>query len=405
MGTAKMLDRVEVLTMRPAGYFGRFGGQFVGETLMPVIEELVEAYDNVRWTEKFQSDLAELSADFIGRPTPLYFARRLSEEAGGARIFIKREDLNHTGAHKINNAIGQALLAKHMCKKRVIAETGAGQHGVACATACALMGLQCEIYMGQVDVDRQQQNVARMNLLGAKVNVVHDGARTLKDAVSAAIQDWMTNVDDTYYLLGSIIGPHPFPQIVSDFQSVIGIECRRQILAKQAKLPDAVVACVGGGSNSIGIFSAFLEDPVRLYGVQAGGHDGFHSAPVLNGRPGVLHGTHSYFLQTRDGQVQEAESIAPGLDYPGVGPQHAHFRETGRVEYRAVSDQQALDATVRLSRTQGIIPALESAHAVHATVEIASSMTADQSVIVNLSGRGDKDLTTILDRLKHQGEA
>jgi tryptophan synthase beta chain len=399
-----MLTRTETSQTNYPGYFGPYGGQFVGETLMPALEELEDAYDKIGCDPDFVAELNNLLADFVGRPTPLLHAAKLSEHLDGPKIYIKREDLNHTGAHKINNALGQALLAKRMGKRRVIAETGAGQHGVACAAACALMDLTCEIYMGSVDVARQAANVDRMRLLGATVNSIEIGTRTLKDAVSAAIQDWMTNVGDTHYLLGSAIGPHPFPQIVRDFQSVIGSECRRQVLAKEGRLPDCIIACVGGGSNAIGMFSAFLDDPVRLVGAQAGGAGHGPAAPLLNGRPGVLHGTYSYLLQDAEGQILENDSIAPGLDYPGVGPQHALLRDRGRVEYFAVTDEAALDAFVLLSKTQGIIPALESAHAVAKAIDLAPAMGSDEIMIINLSGRGDKDLAIVTTLLRQREE-
>lgn len=384
------------------GYFGVFGGRFVGETLMPALEELEAAYDSISQDARFVAELNRLLVDFVGRPTPLLLAESLTAHAKGARIYLKREDLNHTGAHKINNALGQALLARWMGKRRVIAETGAGQHGVACAAACALLGLDCMIYMGSTDMARQASNVERMRLLGASVVAVNVGSCTLKDAVSAAIQDWMASVGDTHYLLGSVIGPHPFPRIVRDLQSVIGTECREQCLAKEGRLPDCVVACVGGGSNAMGIFSAFLEDDVRLVGVQAAGAGHGHAAPLLSGHPGVLHGTYTYLLQSDEGQILECDSIAPGLDYPGVGPQHSMLRDSGRVEYVSAGDEEALEALVLMSRMQGIIPALESAHAVAKAIGIARTMKPSEVLVINLSGRGDKDLATVTALLRQK---
>ncbi len=373
----------------------KFGGQFVPETLMAPLRELEEAYRRFRRAPEFKRRLKKLLADYAGRPTPLYFAERLTGYSGGARIYLKREDLCHTGAHKINNCLGQALLAEAMGKKRVIAETGAGQHGVAAATACALLGLKCEVYMGSEDTRRQALNVFRMELLGAKVIPVETGSRTLKDACNEAMRDWVTNVRDTYYLLGSTVGPRPYPEMVRDFQSVIGKEARRQFLAEKRKLPDCLVACVGGGSNALGLFYPFLKDPVRMVGVEAGGlglASGKHAATLLKGRPGVLHGSYSYLLQDSHGQVTETHSVSAGLDYPGVGPEHSCLKESGRAEYTSVTDRDALRATVLLSRLEGIIPALESAHAVARAVKLARKMKKDQSIIVCLSGRGDKDL-------------
>lgn len=381
--------------MTMQGYFGSYGGQFASETLMPALEQLADAYAALSHDESFADELDRLLADFVGRPSPLLFATKLTSRAAGARIFLKREDLNHTGAHKINNALGQALLAKRLGKRRIIAETGAGQHGVACAAACALLDLDCHIYMGALDMERQSANLKRIRMLGATVIPVETGTRTLKDAVSEAIRAWIASVDDCHYLIGSAIGPHPFPHIVRDFQTVIGKEARRQILEKEGRLPDCVVACVGGGSNSIGMFSAFLQDPVRLVGVQAGGSGGI-SAPLLRGAPGVLHGTFTYLLQDGDGQVLETHTLAPGLDYPASGPEHAHLRDTGRAEYVSIDDDQALAAFVLLSRLEGIIPALESAHAVAEGLRIAATMPKDGILIINLSGRGDKDIDTVL---------
>jgi tryptophan synthase beta chain len=382
--------------------FGPFGGQFVPETLMPALAELEAAYLGVQTDAAFQEELAGLQHTYVGRPTPLSHARRLSQELGGAQIYLKREDLAHSGAHKINNALGQALLAVRMGKRRLIAETGAGQHGVATATAAALLGLECVIYMGTVDIGRQAPNVLRMQLLGAQVHAVDSGSRTLKDAINEAIRDWVTDVENTHYLLGSALGPHPYPSMVRDFQSVIGTEARQQILKQAGQLPDACIACVGGGSNAIGLFSAFLDDPgVRLIGVEAGGkgiasgqHASRFSDPHL-GRPGVLHGTYTYVLQNPDGQIAATHSISAGLDYPAVGPQHAQLRALGRVEYTFATDDQALQAFLSLAQTEGIIPALESAHAVAEAVRLAPKLGSDQVLLINLSGRGDKDLDTV----------
>ncbi len=378
----------------------KFGGQFVPETLIAPLRELEESYRRFRRDPDFRKRLKKLLADYAGRPTPPYFAERLTGYAGGAEIHLKREDLCHTGAHKINNCLGQALLAEAMGKKRVIAETGAGQHGVAAATACALLGLKCEVYMGSEDTRRQALNVFRMELLGARVIPVETGSKTLKDACNQAMRDWVTNVRDTYYLLGSTVGPRPYPEMVRDFQSVIGKEARRQFLAAKKKLPDCLVACVGGGSNALGLFHPFLQDPVRMVGVEAGGlglASGKHAATLIKGRPGVLHGSYSYLLQDRDGQVTETHSVSAGLDYPGVGPEHSLFKEKGRAEYVSVTDRQALRATTRLSRLEGIIPALESAHAIAYAVKLARKMKKKESIIVCLSGRGDKDLGILRD--------
>ncbi len=382
--------------------FGPFGGQFVPEVLMPAVEELEAAYEAARNDESFQREFQELLEKYVGRPTPLFHARRLSQALGGAQIYLKREDLAHTGAHKINNALGQALLAKRMGKRRVIAETGAGQHGVATATAAALLGLECVVYMGAVDMARQQPNVLRMRLLGAEVRPVESGSRTLKDAINEAIRDWVTNVHDTHYLLGSALGPHPYPTIVRDFQRIIGDEARKQVLEQAGRLPDLCIACVGGGSNAIGLFTAFLNDPgVRLIGVEAGGQgieSGRHAARFADprlGRPGVLHGTYTYVLQTEDGQIAETHSISAGLDYAAVGPEHAYLRAIGRVEYTWATDEQALRAFQTLARTEGILPALESAHAVAEAIRLAPTLPRDSILLVNLSGRGDKDLDTV----------
>lgn len=386
--------------------FGPYGGQFVPETLMPALAELEAAYLEIGLSAEFQEHMAYLQQTYVGRPTPLSHARRLSGQLGGAQIYLKREDLAHSGAHKINNALGQALLAQRMGKRRLIAETGAGQHGVASATAAALLGLECVVYMGTIDIARQKPNVLRMQLLGAEVRPVDSGSRTLKDAINEAIRDWVTNVGDTHYLLGSALGPHPYPSMVRDFQAVIGREARQQILDQAGRLPDICIACVGGGSNAIGLFKAFQPDSsVRLLGVEAGGEgiaSGKHAARFSDpdlGRPGVLHGTYTYLLQDADGQVAETHSISAGLDYPAVGPEHAWLRDQLRAEYTYAEDQQALDAFQLLSRTEGILPALESAHAVAEAVRLAPSLSQDQILLVNLSGRGDKDLDTVVKAL------
>jgi tryptophan synthase beta chain len=384
------------------GHWGRYGGRFVPETLMAPLEELTAAYQAARADEGFQRELDELLANYAGRPTPLFLAQRLTKHAGGAHIYLKREDLLHTGAHKINNTLGQILLARRMGKQRIIAETGAGQHGVAAATVCALFGLECVVYMGEEDMRRQALNVFRMQLLGAEVRAVDAGSRTLKDAINEALRDWVTNVSDTYYLLGSALGPHPYPLMVRDFQSVIGREARAQILQKENRLPDCLIACVGGGSNSIGLFHPFLDaDSVRMIGVEAGGRGnqpGEHAARFSQnggGRPGVLQGTMSYVLQDEHGQIATTHSVSAGLDYPSVGPEHAFLHDSGRVEYTSVSDEEALAAFETLSRLEGIIPALESAHAVAHGLKVAREMSRDQILIVNLSGRGDKDVDSV----------
>ena len=386
------------------GRYGEYGGRFVPETLMPALLELETAYREAKEDPEFVAQLEYYLKDYVGRENPLYFAERLTENAGGAKIYLKREDLNHTGAHKINNAIGQALLAKRMGKTKIIAETGAGQHGVATATACALLDMECLVFMGKEDIRRQELNVFRMELLGASVVSVDQGSGTLKDAVNEALRYWVANVSDTHYVIGSALGPHPFPEIVRDFQRVIGVETRRQILEKEGRLPDAVVACVGGGSNSIGMFHPFVDDTeVALYGVEAAGsgiETGKHAAALTGGRPGALHGAFMYLLQDEAGQINEAHSISAGLDYPGAGPEHSHFRDTGRVTYTSVTDEQALEALKMLSRKEGILPALESSHAVHYAVELASGMSPDQIVVICLSGRGDKDVMTVRDALK-----
>ncbi len=383
--------------------FGQYGGQFVPETLMPALEELEAAYVRARSNPRFMAEYERLLATYVGRPTPLTHAARLSQTLGGAQIYLKREDLAHTGAHKINNALGQALLARRMGKRRVVAETGAGQHGVATATAAALLGLECVIYMGTVDIARQQPNVFRMKLLGAEVRPVDAGSQTLKDAINEAIRDWVTHVSDTHYLLGSALGPHPYPTIVRDFQAVIGVEARAQMLAQTGRLPDVCVACVGGGSNAIGLFQAFRDaEEVALVGVEAGGaglETGRHAARFgdpRRGRLGVLHGTHTFVLQTEDGQIADTHSISAGLDYAAVGPEHAFLRETDRAAYTSATDDEALAAFSMLCRTEGIIPALESAHAVAEAIRRAPAMRPDQILLVNLSGRGDKDLDTVM---------
>ncbi len=385
-----------------AGHFGPYGGMFVAETLMEPLDELRAAYEKYLQDPTF---LAELDADFknyVGRPSPIYHAERLSRELGGAQIYLKREDLNHTGAHKINNTIGQALLAKRMGKTRIIAETGAGQHGVASATVAARLGLECVVYMGEVDVARQEANVYRMRLLGAEVRSVSSGSKTLKDALNEAMRDWVTNVDNTFYIIGTVAGPHPYPAMVRDFQSVIGRESRAQMLATVGRLPDALVACVGGGSNAIGLFHPFLGDEdVALWGVEAAGdglETGNHAAPLCAGTPGVLHGNRTYLMEDRDGQIIETHSISAGLDYPGVGPEHAWLKDSGRANYVAATDEEALEAFHRLTRTEGIIPALESSHAIAQVIKMAPSMAVDQILLVNLSGRGDKDMHTVAAR-------
>jgi tryptophan synthase beta chain len=387
------------------GHWGRYGGRYVPETLMAPLEELTEAFDAARDDEGFQSEFEALLRDYSGRPTPLHYAARLTEHAGGARLYLKREDLSHTGSHKINNALGQVLLARRMGKRRVIAETGAGQHGVATATVCALFGLDCVVYMGTEDVRRQRLNVFRMRLLDAEVREVDAGQRTLKDAINEALRDWVTNVADTYYLLGSALGPHPYPLMVREFQSVIGREARAQFLEREGRLPDALVACVGGGSNSIGLFHPFLKDEgVRMVGVEAGGTGvelGLHAArfnQAGGGRPGVLQGTLSYVLQDERGQIASTHSISAGLDYPSIGPEHAFLHDAGRVEYVSASDEEALEAFSLLSKLEGIIPALESAHAVAHALKLAREMKESESIVVNLSGRGDKDVQTVAER-------
>jgi len=384
------------------GRFGPYGGLFVPETLMHPLEELRAAYERYRDEPAFLAELEADLRDYVGRPSPLYHAERWSRQLGGAQIYLKREDLNHTGAHKVNNTIGQALLARRMGKTRLIAETGAGQHGVASATVAARLGLECVVYMGEVDVARQEANVYRMRLLGARVVAVSSGSRTLKDALNEAMRDWVTNVDNTFYIIGTVAGPHPYPAMVRDFQRVIGREAREQILTRTGRLPDALVACVGGGSNAIGLFHAFLEDPqVAIHGVEAAGEGlktGRHAAPLCAGRPGVLHGNRTYLMEDTNGQIIETHSISAGLDYPGVGPEHAWLKDSGRANYAAVTDEEALQAFHDLTRVEGIIPALESSHALAYAARLAPTMAPEQSILINLSGRGDKDIHTVAAR-------
>ena len=380
------------------GHFGAFGGRYVAETLMPLVLELERHYEAAKADPAFAAQFDDLLTHYVGRPSPLYFAERLTEELGGAKIYFKRDELNHTGAHKINNCIGQILLAKRMGKTRIIAETGAGQHGVASATAAALMGLECVVYMGEEDTKRQALNVARMKMLGAEVIPVTSGSRTLKDAINEAMRDWVTNVEDTHYLLGTVAGPHPFPTMVRDFHKIIGEEAREQVLQLVGRLPDAVLACVGGGSNAIGIFHRFITDKdVRLIGLEAGGdgvETGRHAATITGGSPGVLHGTRSYVLQDANGQTVESHSISAGLDYPGVGPEHAYLHDIGRAEYRAITDKEAMDAFSLLCKTEGIIPAIETAHALAGAIKVGKELGPDAILLINLSGRGDKDVHT-----------
>ena len=386
--------------MKTSMYFGPFGGQYVPETLVPALDELEDAYLKSTTDPTFDAELLPLLRDYVGRPSALTFASRITEALGGAKVYLKREDLNHTGAHKINNALGQILLARRMGKRRIIAETGAGMHGVAAATAAALFGLECVVYMGEEDIRRQAPNVARMKLLGAEVVSVASGTRTLKDAVNEAIRDWVTNVEDSFYVIGSVMGPHPYPLMVRNFQRIIGVEARAQMLEKEGRLPDQVVACVGGGSNAMGIFHAFVDDAgVALIGVEAAGRGvdtGLHAATITAGKPGVLHGSYSYVLYDNDGQIQPAFSISAGLDYPGVGPEHSMLAETGRATYVSVTDDEAVDAFRRTCRLEGIIPALESSHALAHVYRTASALPKDGIVLVNLSGRGDKDMDAIL---------
>jgi len=382
-----------------SGHFGPYGGRFVSETLMSSLLDLEKKYLQLRDDPDFQKEFDQDLADYVGRPSPLYFAERLTREVGGARIYLKREDLNHTGAHKVNNTIGQALLAKHIGKPRVIAETGAGQHGVASATVAARLNLECKVFMGIEDVRRQALNVYRMKLLGAEVEAVTSGTRTLKDAMNEALRDWVTNVDNTFYIIGTVAGPHPYPMLVRDFQSIIGRETRAQCLEKEGRLPDALVACVGGGSNAIGMFYPFICDPdVEMYGVEAGGHGistGQHAAPLCAGQPGVLHGNRTYLMSDDDGQIMGTHSVSAGLDYPGVGPEHSWLKDMKRANYVSVTDDEALDAFRRLTQVEGIMPALESSHAIAYAIKKAAEMKSDQILVINLSGRGDKDIHTI----------
>ena len=397
------MDTSGSLSNRPApdefGRFGPYGGRYVAETLMPLVLDLEKAYRAAQADPEFQREMDMLAREYVGRPSPLYFATRLTAHFGGAKIYLKREDLNHTGAHKINHCLGQILLALRMGKTRIIAETGAGQHGVATATMAALYGLPCTVFMGAVDIERQRPNVFRMNLLGAEVRPVHSGTATLKDAMNEALRDWVTNVDTTYYCIGTVAGPHPYPEMVRDFQSVIGREAKRQFLDKEGRLPDALVACVGGGSNAMGLFYPFLDDAnVKCYGVEAAGHGvetGQHAAALTGGSPGVLHGSRTYLLQDSEGQIQDAHSISAGLDYPGVGPEHSFLKDAGRVTYLSATDEEALEAFQLCSRLEGIIPALETAHALARAGNIAKELGPDKALIVNLSGRGDKDIFTV----------
>jgi tryptophan synthase beta chain len=385
------------------GHFGIFGGRYVAETLMPLILEVERAYEAAKADPAFQAELDQFLTHYVGRPSPLYFAERLTEKFGGAKIYFKRDELNHTGAHKINNCMGQILLARRMGKKRIIAETGAGQHGVATATVCARFGLECVVYMGATDIERQAPNVFRMKLLGAKVVPVTSGTATLKDAMNDALRDWVSNVDDTYYLIGTVAGPHPYPTMVRDFQAVIGTETREQMLAAEGHLPDSLVACIGGGSNAMGLFYPFLDDPsVRIIGVEAAGHGidtGQHAASLTGGTPGVLHGNRTYLLQDDDGQILDAHSISAGLDYPGIGPEHSWLNVSGRVEYVSVTDSEALDSFQLCSRLEGIIPALEPSHALAHVEKIAPDLPADHLMVMNMCGRGDKDVFTVADAL------
>lgn len=388
------------------GHFGMFGGRFVAETLMPLILELEQAYASAKADPAYQREMDGYLAHYVGRPSPLYFAERLTAHLGGAKIYLKREELNHTGSHKVNNVLGQILLARRMGKQRIIAETGAGMHGVATATLCARFGLDCTVYMGAVDVARQKANVFRMQMLNAKVVPVQSGARTLKDAMNEALRDWVTNVTDTFYCIGTVAGPHPYPMMVRDFQSIIGRETRAQLHAAEGRLPDSLIACIGGGSNAMGLFHPFLDEPsVEMYGVEAAGHglaSGLHAASLNAGRPGVLHGNRTYLLMNDDGQINEAHSISAGLDYPGIGPEHAWLHQTGRVKYLTATDDEAVAAVQLLSRLEGIIPALESAHAIARVVDIASEKPKDHLMVINLSGRGDKDLDSIAAHLEER---
>jgi tryptophan synthase beta chain len=389
------------------GHFGLYGGRFVAETLMPLILELEQAYAEAKNDPLFRKQMDGYLKDYVGRPSPLYFAERLSEHLGGAKVYFKREDLNHTGAHKVNNVLGQILLARRMGKPRVIAETGAGMHGVATATMCAKFGLECIVYMGVVDVERQKPNVLRMRALGAEVRPVESGSKTLKDAMNEALRDWVTNVANTFYCIGTVAGPHPYPMMVRDFQSVIGNETREQMLAAEGRLPDSLIACIGGGSNAMGLFHPFLDDTqVEIYGVEAAGHglaSGLHAASIAGGRPGVLHGNRTYLLMDEDGQINEAHSISAGLDYPGIGPEHAWLNDIKRVKYLSATDEEALAAFQLCSRLEGIIPALEPAHALARVMNLAPQKPANHLMVVNLSGRGDKDLASVADYLERRG--
>ena len=389
------------------GHFGLYGGRFVAETLMPLILELERAYAAAKNDPRFRKEMDGYLKDYVGRPSPLYFAERLSEHLRGAMVYFKREDLNHTGAHKVNNVLGQILLARRMGKPRVIAETGAGMHGVATATMCAKFGLECVVYMGVVDVERQKPNVLRMRALGAEVRPVESGSKTLKDAMNEALRDWVTNVADTFYCIGTVAGPHPYPMMVRDFQSVIGIETREQMLAAEGRLPDSLIACIGGGSNAMGLFHPFLDDAqIEIYGVEAAGHglsSGLHAASIAGGRPGVLHGNRTYLLMDEDGQINEAHSISAGLDYPGIGPEHAWLNDIKRVKYLSATDEEALAAFQLCSRLEGIIPALEPAHALARVMDLAPQKPGDHLMVVNLSGRGDKDLASVAEYLDRRG--
>ena len=386
------------------GYFGDFGGRYVSETLMPLIEEVEQEYNSVRNDSKFQKEFDYYLKNYVGRPSPLFFAERITEDVGGAKIYFKRDELNHTGAHKINNCMGQILLAKRMGKKRIIAETGAGQHGVATATVCALFGLPCIIYMGEKDIERQSPNVFRMKLLGAEIKSVSNGSKSLKDAMNEALRDWVTNVQDTFYIIGTAAGPHPYPSMVRDFQSVIGKEVRSQIIAQENKLPDLLIACIGGGSNALGLFYDFLDDKeINMLAVEAAGlglSSGKHAASLSGGKPGVLHGNKTYLLQNQDGQIEEAHSISAGLDYPGIGPEHSFLFEQKRVKYVSATDEEALEAFQYCCKTEGIIPALEPAHALAALIKIAPKMSKEEIIVMNMCGRGDKDIFTVADALK-----
>jgi tryptophan synthase beta chain len=388
------------------GHFGLYGGRFVAETLMPLVLQLEKAYAEAKNDPDFRGEMDGYLKDYVGRPTPLYFAERLTGHLGGAKVYLKREDLNHTGAHKVNNVLGQILLARRMGKPRVIAETGAGMHGVATATMCAKFGLECAVYMGVVDVERQKPNVLRMKALGAEVRPVESGSKTLKDAMNEALRDWVTNVADTFYCIGTVAGPHPYPMMVRDFQSIIGNETREQMLASEGRLPDSLVACIGGGSNALGLFHPFLDDPhIEIYGVEAAGHglaSGLHAASIAGGRPGVLHGNRTYLLMDDDGQINEAHSISAGLDYPGIGPEHAWLNDLERVKYLSATDDEALAAFELCSRLEGIIPALEPAHALARVADLAPQKPKDHLMVVNLSGRGDKDLASVADYLERR---